>query len=204
MDKFLESIEFEGAVYAITIHYLGEIDLQLILKTFVEYPTFSRVIIGHEKLANRPHLQICLVLKTPEHLGSRMPLRLYLKDKIAIENIAISEGRESKKLKKYVLKEGNWIQFGFNEDTLKKLQKTTFKKKDWLMGKLEELEVMYMADEIDEVEYSCRMDLYRSQCNQPRNKRFIENFVGARNIKKNGITKNLREEWEGYWRFNKI
>lgn len=199
MDKFFKTSPEN--IYSVTIHYDGECSKERCFNVIKGYSNYKKTIVSHELRANRPHFQVVVILKENETVNSRMPLRKYLQANLPIVSIAISPGRDSRRLRTYVLKEGDWISDGFNTEELKVLEKTTFKKKDWLMEQLDSLEVKYMSHLIDEAEYCAQMEYCRSQCNQTFNENFVKNFVSSKKSKRDGITRKRMSYWKERWEY---
>lgn len=122
MDKL-----FPNAVAYYHVRVTGEFALKQVSSALGLYENHACSIVSMEDPTNHRHFHCLLGLSTHKYTGH---LREYIKKTLNISGVefSVSKCKNLQKLKKYVIKEGHYINNGFNTDELEKLQLVAFKK----------------------------------------------------------------------------
>lgn len=156
---------------------------------------YSKVIIS-EEVGTRNHFHILLIHKDTNSKNARQNLRNYLKESFpelkGNGDYAISETREgtTTRLAAYTIKEGNFVQQGFPQAFVDKLQSVSYKKFDGkkFQDRMNALDEEWYMNKDKDIEHWVRDYLaLKIEYNQVLNPRTITPMMNLRQAKKNGI-----------------
>lgn len=140
-----------------------------------EFPYHSGHIVAYEEDAERPHFQGYMLVS--ETTPSNDKFRRYIKKKFNLEgnkDYSISTVKDVKGYKKYIIKEGKWVAVGMDTSELLKYQHISYPKKKKFQEELDEIEISYLEDTMDDLQYISKFMLLKAKYKQPINTNYIK------------------------------
>lgn len=130
--------------------HLKDTDIDTVHNKLKTYKYHSGHIVAYELDAERPHYQGYYILSNKDN--NLQMFRKWLKRIFNLEgngDYSLSKVRNSDDYKKYIIKEHNWRQSGFDVQRLTALQLISYPKKKKFQEELDELEIRFLQEDMD-------------------------------------------------------